>query len=96
MARKKSAGADPGEQARAAIDTVRLVKRLQLYVLGENDEAGNPVELDAAKLKVIEMLLKKTLPDLASVSLGGGPDKSFSHALEKIVREIVDPRDAGA
>jgi len=87
--RKKAVGPDLGEQARAAIDTVRLVERLQLYALGENDEDGNPVELDASRLKVIEMLLKKTLPDLASVSLA--PDKGRDYPVEKIVYEIVDP-----
>lgn len=90
--RKKTvAVVDQGQQARAAVDTVRLVKRLQQYALGEADEDGNPVELDASRLKVIEMLLKKTLPDLASVSLADAPAKTFENAVVRIVREIVDP-----
>lgn len=92
--RKKAvAGTDKGREARAAVDTVRLVRRLQQYALGDADEDGNPVELDAARLKVIEMLLKKTLPDLANVSLAEPPEKTFEQPVIKIVREIVDPRD---
>lgn len=90
--RKKTvATVDQGQQARAAVDTVRLIKRLQQYALGEVDEDGSPIELDASRLKVIEMLLKKTLPDLASVSLAGSSDKALENVVEKIVREIVDP-----
>lgn len=93
--RKKTVAAvDPGAQARAAVDTVRLIKRLQQYALGETDEAGNPVEIDASRLKVAELLLRKTLPDLATVSLAGGPDKAIESAVQKIVREIVDPTAA--
>lgn len=81
------------DEARAAVDTVRLVKRLQRYALGEVDEDGNPVELDVSRLKVIEMLLKKTLPDLANVALAGPPEKTQESPVTRIVREIVDPRD---
>ena len=63
------------DQTRAAIQTTQLVKRLQHYALGEADEAGNTVELDPGKLKAIEVLLRKSLPDLSSVELTGDPDK---------------------
>jgi hypothetical protein len=89
--RKKAVAVGDQGQARAAVDTMRLIRRLQQYALGEADEDGNPVELDASRLKVIEMLLKKTLPDLASVSLADTPAKTFENAVVKIVREIVDP-----
>lgn len=93
--RKKTVAAvDPGQQARAAVDTVRLIRRLQQYALGEADEDGNPVDLDASRLKVAELLLKKTLPDLATVSLAGGPGNAIENAVQKIVREIVDPTAA--
>jgi hypothetical protein len=59
------------EQTRAAIKTTQLVKRLQHYALGEKDEQGNIVDLDAGKLRAIEVLLRKTLSDLSSVTLGG-------------------------
>lgn len=59
------------EQSRAAIQTTQLVKRLQFFALGKQDEAGNDIELDASRLKAIEILLRKSLPDLSSVSLTG-------------------------
>jgi hypothetical protein len=40
---------------------------------------------------VIEMLLKKTLPDLASIALADGPGQARDNAVARIVREIVDP-----
>lgn len=66
------------EQTREAIKTTQLVKRLQFYALGENDEAGNQVDLDAGRLKAIEVLLRKSLPDLSSVTLTGDAE----HPLE--------------
>lgn len=59
------------EQTREAIKTTQLVKRLQFFALGEKDEAGNVVDLDAGRLKAIEVLLRKSLPDLSSVTLTG-------------------------
>ena len=74
------------EQTRAAIQTTQLVKRLQCFALHENDEAGNVVEIDANRLRAIEVLLRKSLPDLSSVELTGDPDNPLEH-------RIVDPRD---
>ncbi len=59
------------EQTRSAIQTTQLVKRLQNYALGRPDEQGNVVDLDAGRLRAIELLLRKVLPDLSSVTLGG-------------------------
>lgn len=91
--KKIAAGTDAGREARASVDTVRLVKRLQQYALGDADEDGNPVELDASRLKVMEMLLRKTLPDLANVTLAGTSENSKESPVTRIVREIVDPLD---
>lgn len=62
------------DQTREAIKTTQLIKRLQFYALSENDEAGNVVELDAGRLKAIEVLLRKSLPDLSTVTLNGDPE----------------------
>lgn len=59
------------EQTRAAIKTTQLVKRLQCFALGEKDDAGNDVDLDANRLRSIEVLLRKSLPDLSTVTLQG-------------------------
>lgn len=74
------------EQTRAAIQTTQLVKRLQDFALGEPD-----VEIDTGRLKAIEVLLRKTLPDLSAVNLSGDPDNPV--VIEKIERVIVDPKN---
>ena len=62
------------EQTRAAIQTTQLVKRLQWYALEQNDDQGAAVDLDAGRLRAIEVLLRKTLPDLSAVTMGGDED----------------------
>ena len=57
------------DQTRAAIQTTQLVKRLQDFALGEKG-----VEIDAVRMKAIEVLLRKALPDLSSVEMTGDPD----------------------
>ena len=71
------------EQTREAIKTTQLVKRLQNYALGlpeanAADEDAAPVELDAGKLKAIEILLRKSLPDLSAITLSGDADKPLA------------------
>lgn len=75
------------EQTRAAIQTTQLVKRLQFYALSEKDDAGNAVELDSGKLKAIEVLLRKTLPDLSSITMDGNMTISHEDALEQLERQ---------
>ena len=66
------------EQTRAAIKTTQLVKRLQHFALGEKDEQDVVVEIDAGRLKAIEILLRKSLPDLSTVTHTGDPDNPVS------------------
>lgn len=70
------------DQVRAAIQTTQLVKRLQNYALGlpeanATDPDAPPVDLDGGRLKAIEILLKKSLPDLSSVAISNADDKPF-------------------
>lgn len=78
------------EQSRAAIQTTQLVKRLQCFALGQEDDAGNTVELDASRLKAIEVLLRKSLPDLSSITVGGDEDNPVN-LVHTIERRIVRP-----
>lgn len=57
------------DQTRAAIQTSQLVNRLQDFAL-----AKKGVEIDAVRMKAIEVLLRKALPDLSSVEMTGDPD----------------------
>jgi len=72
------------DQTRSAIQTSQLVNRLQQYALGDDG-----IEIDAGRLKAIEILLRKSLPDLSTVTLTGDPDNPV--VTERIVRTIVDP-----
>jgi len=74
------------EQTRAAIQTSQLVKRLQDFALG-----ADGVEIDTGRLKAIEVLLRKSLPDLSAVALTGDPDNPV--VVAKIIRQVVDPNN---
>lgn len=55
------------EATRARIQTTMLVERLQNHILGE-------VEINQTQMRAIEILLKKTLPDLSSIEISGDAD----------------------
>ena len=57
----------PDPATRARIQTSQLINRLQKFALSEDNSA----EIDANRLRAIEILLKKTLPDLSAVELSG-------------------------
>ena len=54
------------DDVRAKIQTSQLVNRLTDHALGQNN-----VKLEASQVRAIEVLLKKTIPDLASIELTG-------------------------
>mgnify|MGYP000151929584 FL=1 len=66
------------QRSRDAIQTTQLVKRLNCFALGEKDDAGNVVDIDPTRLRAIEVLLRKTLPDLSAVQLSGDPDNPLT------------------
>lgn len=79
------------DQARAAIQTTQLIKRLQLYALGELDDDAKPkAEIDTGRLKAIEILLRKSLPDLSSVTLAGDPENPIN--VRNIVLTALTPK----
>lgn len=64
------------DQVREAIKTSQLVNRLQAFALGklETDVGSGedkPLELDSLRVKAIEILLRKTLPDLQAIQHTG-------------------------
>lgn len=69
------------DQTRLAIKTSQLVNRLQAFALGEKEthapegEEAKLIELDANRLRAIDILLKKSLPDLSAVTISGDDDK---------------------
>lgn len=62
------------EQTREAIRTTQLIKRLQHFALDEISDQGEVVNITPERLRAIEILLKKSLPDLSSVTLEGNPE----------------------
>lgn len=79
-ATKRGLSKSQQEQVRSAIQTTQLVKRLQGFALGEKENRGKagedpkPIEIDPARLRAIEILLRKSLPDLQAVTVSGDPD----------------------
>jgi hypothetical protein len=58
------------DDVRNKIQTSQLINRLQNHALGK-------IDLDATQIKAIEVLIRKTLPDLSAVAATvGNPDGS--------------------
>lgn len=60
---------------RDKIQATKLIQVLQDHALGLSEE------LKPTRLKAIEMLLKKSIPDLQSIELTGDPDKPVEHRI---------------
>lgn len=60
------------EQTRLKIQTSQLINRLQQNAMGE-------VELSQGQIRSIEILLKKTIPDLQAIQHSGDEDKPIRH-----------------
>lgn len=60
---------------RSKIQASQLVNRLTNHALGE-------VELSATQVRAIEILLKKTIPDLSAMELSSDPDKPVKTLIE--------------
>ena len=69
------------DEIRKRIQVSQLLNRLEKQALGDVDF------LTPTQLKAIEILLKKSLPDLSSVEHTGDPDNPIEH---KAVVEIID------
>ena len=70
--RNRSHPDDPAyERTRAKIQTTQLVKRLENYALNKPDEQGNEVDLDANRVRAIDILLNKSLPSLSATEITG-------------------------
>lgn len=66
------------EDVRLKIQTSQLINRLQNYALSDSEE-----EISNGRLKAIEVLLRKSLPDLSSTELSGNVDVGFHEILTR-------------
>ena len=73
------------DMVRAKIQASQLINVLQNHALNAEGE-----ELSASRLKAIEILLRKSVPDLQSIQLTGDEDNPLIH---KIELEIVKATD---
>jgi len=68
-------GKHHADKTREKIQVTQIVNRLNGYALGKDDTKGNPIVMDAGQLRAAEVLLRKSLPDLSSVTIGGNSDE---------------------
>jgi hypothetical protein len=65
------------EDVRKKIQAGQLVKTLQDHALGETSE------LSLTRMKAIEILLRKSMPDLSAITLSGdGEDGAIKHSIK--------------
>jgi phage-related protein len=73
------------DETRAKIQATQLIKRLTDHALSEV-----PI-MESTQVKAIEILLKKTLPDLSNVQVGGDPNNPVKAELEVSWKSNDDP-----
>ena len=61
------------EDVRKNIQVSQLLNVLQNHALGETEE------LSPTRMKAIEILLRKSMPDMASVTISGDSDQPLQH-----------------
>jgi hypothetical protein len=61
------------EDVRKKIQVSQLLNVLQNHALGQTDE------LSPTRMKAIEILLRKSMPDMASVTISGDADQPLQH-----------------
>jgi len=63
------------EETRAKIQTSQLLNRL-------NDHVFSDTDISQTQMKAIEILLRKTLPDLAAVQISGDAEQPVKMVIE--------------
>ena len=89
-------------QARAAIKAGHLIRRLQLFALGENEPIQNgkgrsklvPVFMSPDQVRAAFGLLAKVLPDLNRVEFTGGEDIGKNAAGVTATQRVLDLFDS--
>ena len=61
------------DMVRAKIQATELINLLQDYALGRIDE------ITSGRMKAIEILLKKSVPDLSSIEMTGNDEAPIKH-----------------
>ena len=61
---------------RAKIQASQLINVLQNHALNGGEE------FSASRMKTIEILLRKSVPDLSAMTISGDEDKPFHHSIQ--------------
>lgn len=79
------------DDVRLKIKTSQLVNRLQDFALGCRDpKTGDLMEIDAGRLKAIEILLRKSLPDLSHIAHANDPDNPLPDVISlRIIKDAL-------
>ena len=86
MAARKRNGGALAENTRLRIKTSMLLNRLTDHIIGK-------IELSTSQVRAIEILLKKTLPDLQSTELHGSIDQAqptINITMSQPVKQVTD------
>jgi hypothetical protein len=62
------------DEIRAKIQASQLINVLQNHALGSGED-----EFPASRMKAIEILLRKSVPDLSAVTISGDQDSPLEH-----------------
>lgn len=73
------------DEVRTKIQASQLINVLQNHALGKTEE------LSMTRMKAIEILLRKSVPDLSAITLSGDEDNPIGVTM--IERKIVRPTD---
>lgn len=78
------------EKTRDKIRTTELKNRLEAYALGQIDpNTGEPLKLEPAQVKAIQVLLAKTLPDLSASDITHHePEQSLQEKFQALVNQV--------
>lgn len=74
-------GQSHAAKTREKIQTSMLINRLEDHIVGK-------LELTATQLRAIEILLKKSLPDLSNVQLSGDEDNPIKSVSEIVLKAM--------
>ena len=69
------------DEIRLKIQTSQLINRLQNHALSDGED-----ELSMSRMKAIEILLRKSIPDLSAVTLSGDENNPVHTSLEVVFR----------
>ena len=72
------------DEIRDKIQTSQLINKLQKHALSDDDS-----EITNSRMKAIEILLRKTLPDLSATELSTDPDNPL---ITEIVVKVIEAR----